>query len=147
MIGRPTDFNEEIAQKICDLILEGNSIRSICSFVNMPHVATVMRWLKDHNDFAKSYTLAKQQYAEFIFDKIVEIADQCPMDKDSIAKARLMIDARKYAVSKLAPKKYGSKIENIEVMESPNIQINIVRATKQIGELMDELSCSSEISQ
>jgi hypothetical protein len=140
MVGRHTDFNDEIAQKICDLILDGNSIRSICSFVDMPHVSTVMRWLKDHNDFAKSYTLAKQQYAEFIFDEILEIADQCPMDKDSIAKARLMIDARKYTVSKLAPKKYGSKVEDVDCDEYQDIQINIVRATKQIGDLMNELS-------
>lgn len=138
-IGRPSDYNEELAKQICNLILEGNSIRAICSFVNMPHIATVMRWLSDNHDFAQHYALAKQQFAEFLFDEILEIADKCPNDSDSVSKAKLMIDARKYTVSKLAPKKYGFKVEGNDKQEAEAIQINIVRATKQISELMDEL--------
>lgn len=140
VIGRPSDFNEAMAEKICSLILEGNSIRSICSFVDMPHIATVMRWLNEHHDFSLSYARAKQQYAEFLFDEILEIADKCPADSDSINKAKLMIDARKYTASKLAPKKYGTKVEDSSHKEAEAIQINIVRAAKPLGELMDELS-------
>lgn len=145
VIGRPSDFNEAMAEKICSLILEGNSIRSICSFIDMPHIATVMRWLNEHSDFSRSYAQAKQQYAEFLFDEILEIADNCPADSDSISKAKLMIDARKYTASKLAPKKYSAKVEDHSQQQTGAIQINIVRATKQIGELMDELSVADDL--
>lgn len=126
--GRPSSYSTEITEKICSLILEGNSIRHICSYVDMPHIATVMRWLNEYPEFSQCYSLAKQQYAELLFDEILDIADQCPPERDAIAKAKLMIDARKYSVSKLAPKKYGLHV-NDELGDDGNesIQINIVR--------------------
>lgn len=129
--GRPSGYSTEITGKICSLILEGKSIRHICSYVDMPHVATVMRWLNEYPEFSQRYSLAKQQYAEFIFDEILDIADHCSPERDAIAKAKLMIDARKYSVSKLAPKKYGLLQVNDELSDSnpETIQINVVRVS------------------
>jgi len=129
--GRPSGYSTEITGKICSLILEGKSIRHICSYVDMPHIATVMRWLNEYPEFSQRYSLAKQQYAEVIFDEILDIADQCPAERDAIAKAKLMIDARKYSVSKLAPKKYGLLQVNDELGDSnpETIQINVVRVS------------------
>lgn len=126
--GRPSGYSTKITGKICSLILEGKSIRHICSYVDMPHIATVMRWLNQYPEFSQRYSLAKQQYAEVIFDEILDIADQCPAERDAIAKAKLMIDARKYSVSKLAPKKYGLLQANDEPTGgNESIQINVIR--------------------
>lgn len=126
---RHSEYTKEIADKICSMVLEGQQIRHICSCVDMPHMATVFRWLNEYPEFAQSYAFAKQQYAELIFDEILDIADQCPPERDAIAKAKLMIDARKYSVSKLAPKKYGLLQTNDEPMDDGNesIQINVIR--------------------
>ena len=104
-VGRPTGYNDEIAEKILDLVIDGQPIRFICSQVDMPSVATVMRWLADYPEFAKQYAQAKEMYAHCIFDEILHIADSC--DPTEVQKAKLMIDARKYIASRLAPKKYG----------------------------------------
>ena len=104
-VGRPTSYNAEITEKIIDLVIDGQPIRFICSQVDMPSVATVMRWLHDYPEFAKQYALAKEMYAHCIFDEIQHIADTC--DPNEVQKAKLMIDARKYIASRLAPRKYG----------------------------------------
>jgi len=111
-VGRPTRYNQTIIDRICELVLDGQPIRFICSMVDMPSLATVMRWLRDYPDFAAMYAQAKEMYAHSVFDEIIHIADTCePMD---VQKAKLMIDARKYVAGKLAPKKYGD-IKQIEL--------------------------------
>ena len=139
-VGRPSGFNQSIANDICNQVLDGQPIRFICSQVDMPSVATVMRWLHDYPEFAKQYAQAKEMYAHCIFDEIQHIADNC--DPTEVQKAKLMIDARKYIASKLAPKKYGDKIEDEQDIEHREITINVKRVTKDIGDLIDELSSS-----
>lgn len=137
-VGRPSGFNQSIADDICNQVLEGQPIRLICSVVNMPSVATVMRWLHEYPAFAKQYAQAKEMYAHCIFDEILHIADTCnPLE---VQKAKLMIDARKLVAAKLAPKKYGDKIEDEQDIEHREITINVKRVTKDIGDLIDELS-------
>ena len=137
-VGRPTGYNAEIIEKIINLVIDGQPIRFICSQVDMPSVATMMRWLSDYPEFAKQYAQAKEMYAHCIFDEIQHIADTC--NPNEVQKAKLMIDARKLVAAKLAPKKYGDKIEHEQDIEHREITINVKRATKNIGDLIDELS-------
>ena len=139
-VGRPSGFNQSIADDICNQVLDGQPIRFICSQVDMPSVATMMRWLSDYPEFAKQYAQAKEMYAHCIFDEIQHIADTC--NPNEVQKAKLMIDARKLVAAKLAPKKYGDKIEHEQDIEHREITINVKRATKNIGDLIDELSSS-----
>jgi len=45
-LGRPTSYNDKMAEKICSLIAEGSSLRSICKRNEMPDKATVKPLLK-----------------------------------------------------------------------------------------------------
>jgi hypothetical protein len=124
--GRPTDFTEEIAELICERLASGESLRAICRDADMPNIRAVMRWLSKNPEFRQQYALAREVQAEFHLDEIVEIADDGTNDymaiRDSegeitgwrengeyIQRSRLRVDARKWAASKLAPKKYGDK--------------------------------------
>ena len=73
-VGRPTSYNAEITEKIIDLVIDGQPIRFICSQVDMPSVATVMRWLADYSEFSKQYAQAKEMYAHCIFDEILHLS-------------------------------------------------------------------------
>jgi hypothetical protein len=134
-MGRPTDFNQEVADRICERISDGESLRSICRDEAMPAKATVFRWLGKHKDFEDQYTRARQEQAESLADEIVNISDEVgqplivegaaimvdgkPMmvvDNASVQHAKLRVEARKWVASKLKPKKYGDKIE----MSGPN---------------------------
>jgi hypothetical protein len=74
----------------------------------MPHYATVMRWLNVHADFRDMYTRAKEEQADLMADRIVEIADGA--SPEDVQVARLRVDARKWAAAKLKPRKYGERV-------------------------------------
>jgi P27 family predicted phage terminase small subunit len=72
-------------------------------------IDTVRKWLAGgHEEFLAQYVRAREEQADYYADEMVEIADTT----DDPQKARLQIDARKWKASKLAPKKYGEKIQH-----------------------------------
>lgn len=125
-MGRPTLYNQEIADLICEKIIEGESLRNICKADDMPNCSTVFRWMISHDDFCKQYDKAKVEQAEMLADEIISIADEehtviksqegkdieVTYDSTAVARNRLRVDARKWVASKLKPKKYGDKIDH-----------------------------------
>lgn len=120
--GRPSLYSQEYADSICDHIASGRSLVSWCQEGDRPSYTSVMRWLDAHESFRENYARARQDQADFLAEEIVQIADDGSNDtyltedgpktnQDVIARSRLRVDARKWYASKLAPKKYGEKVE------------------------------------
>lgn len=124
--GRPSKYTNEIADKICDKIATtSNGLHVICKDESMPCVATVFNWLNDKSKayFLDKYARARELQAELLADEIIEIADDTSNDtltsdegkeyanSEWINRSRLRVDARKWKASKLAPKKYGDKLD------------------------------------
>ena len=122
---RRRSYTREIAYSICERLVEGESLRQICQDTSMPARSTIFVWLEEHEDFARSYTLARQIQIEDLMDEILEIADDSSNDwidaegpdgkkyrvfnPDSIRRSKLRIGARKWLISKLMPKRYSWK--------------------------------------
>ncbi|MEN5300484.1 terminase small subunit protein [Brucella sp. TWI559] len=107
-IGRPTKFTEQLAAHICAEISSGISLRTICGQAGIPSQTTVFRWLSEHKDFREQYARAREAQMEAMAEDILEIADEG--NEDDTQRAKLRIDARKWLMSKMAPKKYGDKL-------------------------------------
>ena len=123
MGGRPSDYSEEIADEICSRITRGESLTAICADKEggwLPSESTVYRWLEAHGEFREKYARAREAQADKFFDEIIAIADApnasidpetgSPVIRDP-QRDRLRVDARKWVASKLAPKRYGDKLE------------------------------------
>lgn len=104
-------YTAEKAAEFCAALADGNTIRKVCKKPGMPSKATVFRWLLEYPEFVKMYEIATDERADTMIDEIVEIADNCKTDADSIRKARLRIDARVEQAQKMKPKKYGAKVQ------------------------------------
>lgn len=129
-VGRPTDYSPELSDLICERLAQGESMRSIARDDSMPAMSTLFKWLRIHTEFAQQYAIAKEESADALVDDMLDIADNqveqplivdgLPMQVDgklvmvkdavSVNHARLRVDARKWAASKLKPKKYGDKV-------------------------------------
>jgi hypothetical protein len=107
MTGRPSSFTQEIADVICERILAGESVRSICSDETMPSLSMVFRWLKASESFREQYAHTREVQAHVIADDTRDIVDNEP----DPARARVMLDQRKWHASKLLPKVYGDRQE------------------------------------
>jgi len=126
VVGRPSSFSQKLADIICERIANGESLRRICSEEKMPGLTTVFAWLRSNQGFQNQYARAREDQAEFYLDEIMAISDDSRGDTEVrvdsqgneydapnnewIQRAKLRVDARKWAMSKLAPKKYGDKI-------------------------------------
>lgn len=108
-MGRPSSYSTEVADMICAEIAQGAALYKLCERDDMPDNATVYRWLEQHAEFRDKYARARDQQQDREVDHIVVIADEA----EDANLARLRIDARKWRASKLAPKKYGDKVETV----------------------------------
>ncbi|GKX60657.1 terminase small subunit-like protein [Leminorella grimontii] len=117
--GRPSDYLPEVAEDICALLADGESLRSICKRQGMPNKATVFRWLRVHEEFRDQYAKATDSRADAVFEEMLDIADDAAEESAAVAKARLQIDTRKWVLSRMNPKKFGDKVtQDIDVKSS-----------------------------
>lgn len=106
-MGRPSSYKPEIAEKICEEIAKGKHLHIICEEDWAPAERTVYQWLNRNPEFAQLYAHARERQQDVFAAQVILIADTV---KDA-AIARNMMDARKWHASKVAPKKWGDKIE------------------------------------
>lgn len=110
-MGRPSSYSEKIADLICLRLAQGDSLRKICRDADMPGESTVYAWLFNDKVFQEKYARAREAQAEPHLEDMLAIADDPDLKADD---KRVRIDARKWAMSKLAAKKYGDK-QQVEV--------------------------------
>lgn len=82
-------------------------------------------YVDEHEDAAEQYARAKGAQLEAMADEMVQISDEALVGTitketkdgtfqevgDNVQRAKLMVDTRKWLLSKLAPKKYGERVE------------------------------------
>jgi len=132
--GRPSVMTGPMIERICARIAKGEALHRMCEEKGMPSQASVFRALERDQAFREKYARAKELQAELYAAQIVEIADDSSkdivIDKDGnaatdhevVARSRLRVDARKWLASKLAPKKYGDKVQVGGADDLPPIQ-------------------------
>lgn len=137
-------YSQEIADKICARLAEGESLNAICKDEGLPAESTVRSWaLDDIQGFAAKYTRARELAYHKLADEIIDIANTPVLgvktkinDKgetettegDMIEHRRLQVDSRKWFLSKVLPKVYGDKLDmtvDATVKGSVSYQANI----------------------
>ena len=96
-------YSAQVASTICDRLVEGESLRAICSDTGMPGRATVFRWIARHKEFRDLYISARDCQAEGLGEEMFEILRDT--GGDNLARARLKALERQAA--RMAPRKYG----------------------------------------
>lgn len=137
-MGRPTIFNQDLADKICEEIVRGKTLIKISKELGFD-LSNLFKWLREKEDFSKQYARAKAEQADILIEEILEIADDAKRDTyfddelgrevtdhEVIARSRLRVDTRKWIASKMKPKKYGDKLDQqLEAAQLPAITINL----------------------
>ncbi|MFD2597514.1 hypothetical protein ACFSQ3_01015 [Sphingobacterium corticis] len=129
-VGRPDIWIEEkraeAIEAIINRICDGESLRSILLYANrdiLPSMSLFLKWVSEDNQLKDQYARAMDIRSDMLFDEILEIADESNADTDLsdegkmiirgdiVQRSRLRIDARKWALSKMQPKKYGDRLD------------------------------------
>lgn len=107
--GRPSAYTQALADEICERLSAGESLRAICRSDRMPTERTVRQWaMEDREGFFPQYTQARDLGLDALADQVLEIADDASIEA---ADKRVRFDARRWYLSKLAPKRYGDKVQ------------------------------------
>ena len=116
-----TEEIDIIFTDILEFIKLGNSLTSALKRDGMPCDNTFDKWCLDETKMTQ-YAQAREKRAEVIFEEILTIADDASgdkkytetgetMDAEYVARSRIKIDARKWMLGKMQPKKYGDKVQ------------------------------------
>jgi len=121
------DEKIEIINKVLFEIENGLSLRKAILKLNIVSRDTFNEWLKVDKELSDQYARSAEERAEYIFEEILDIADDSSNDIDSfdigdginvekvnhenIQRSRLRVDARKWVLGKMQPKKYGDKVD------------------------------------
>ena len=119
--GRPSDYSEDTAKAICERLIGGESLRTICKDAGFPDSSTVYLWLaKEENaQFREQYARAREWQMETLGEEALEIADDATRDTklvgregqevevcntEWVARSKLRVETRKWFMAVLAPK-------------------------------------------
>jgi hypothetical protein len=144
--GRPSAYTVAVADRICRELADGRSLRAICLGGNMPTKHSVFRWLQhpDRDDFRAQYARARELQADTFVDDMVDIADDVSNDTietesgeranaEWISRSKVRIETRRWIAARMAPKKYGDKLEVGGRGEGGAITVEIVRLSEAAG--------------
>lgn len=120
-VGRPTRYTEELGTEVCGMLAQGETIRGLRKHFPRLERSVVWDWLQKYPKFRRQYAMALSERVEERFDQLEEIAADMNIEP---AHKRIMVDARKWVLSKENPAKYGDKV-NIAGQINHNHEHNI----------------------
>ena len=122
--GNKIEFTDELITRICTIISTSKyGLHRICKAnPDLPSVPAILRELSVNAQFRSHYAHAREAQAEFILDEAYDILDDNSGDNiqtengeipnhEWISRSKARADFRKWMASRLAPKKYGDKIQ------------------------------------
>lgn len=114
-VGSPE--RARIAQEVFAGMREGLASWKACKAAGVAQSA-FMEWVSQDAELAEEYARARSDLIERMANEVLEISDQDvevssdgKRDWAAIQKHKLQVDTRKWLLSKMAPKKYGEKLE------------------------------------
>jgi hypothetical protein len=126
----------KVITDICDDVVENkisfneavkNSNISLMSFY---------KWIAANEEIQGIYNYARKVRSDVLFEQIVDISDESA----DFQKDRLRIDARKWVVSKMQPKKYGDRLDVTSGDEPIKTSLNITVADERAKNIIESLN-------
>lgn len=125
--GRPSSCTPELVDEICARLTAGEALNQMCKDPGYPSINSVLRWVReDRFGFYSKYTAAREIGMDIMLEDIVEISNETDvqlrqldeagnpvvmhLNADVIARNRLRVEARKWYLSKVAPKRFGDRV-------------------------------------
>jgi hypothetical protein len=107
------DYTPEKAERILTRLADGEGLNEICRDEDLPAESTVRGWVIDNRDeFAAKYTRARDIGVDCRADRLKDTAASAlGMDGPGVQAVRLMCEVEKWYISKIAPKKYGDRLD------------------------------------
>jgi hypothetical protein len=115
---------QEVFDHFCDEYANNKTWDQICSESGMADESTIRRWIARYPACQVQYLLARERRADRLVDEAMSIADDRQGDTkvdektgktvvnwENVNRSKIRVDVRKWAASRLAPLKWGDKLQ------------------------------------
>lgn len=130
------EYTPEFGQEICDLLIDGKSMNQIGQMDEYPSRHTMLRWLRDNEDFATRCARARRIQGELAVDQHNEIIEEVKAGKLPVDVARVVLSGLEWRAKKLEPRKYGDSLKHTGDKDDPVV----VKDETVTGKLLSMLS-------
>lgn len=147
--AKPERDKAAICQAVLQGMRDGLSAFKACQAAGVPQ-STFNRWVDANAKLAEDYAHAREDLIERMANDVLELADsEVPetgdgkRDWQAIQQRKLQVDSRKWLLSKLAPKKYGDRLELAGDKENP-LQVQTIDASKLSTDVLAQIIAAKD---
>lgn len=147
--AKPERDKAAICQAVLQGMRDGLSAFKACQAAGVPQ-STFNRWVDADAKLAEDYAHAREDLIERMANEVLELADsEVPetgdgkRDWQAIQQRKLQVDSRKWLLSKLAPKKYGDRLELAGDKENP-LQVQTIDASKLSTDVLAQIIAAKD---
>jgi hypothetical protein len=147
--AKPERDKAAICQAVLQGMRDGLSAFKACQAAGVAH-STFLGWVNEDRELADNYAHAREDLIERIASEVMELADsEVPetgdgkRDWQAIQQRKLQVDSRKWLLSKLAPKKYGDRLELAGDKENP-LQVQTIDASKLPTDVLAQIIAAKD---
>jgi Bacteriophage Sf6, terminase small subunit-like len=142
--GRPTLYTPELADEICDVVATNScGISTLCEQnPHWPAKTNLYIWLRKYPDFRNKYTQAKEDQVETYVELMQEVLeeehhyiDENGNKRVDVGLLRVKIDVIKWQAGKLKAKKYGDKLETLQLDKDSELHKSVMEHKHRLDEL------------
>ncbi len=127
---------KKVMEEITGRLVEGESLREICSSKGTPNKKTVLKWLGADPELATIMARAREMLGDVLDDDIHQVIKELRAGTLEPQAAQVIIRALQWRAGKLKPKVYGEKQTidmNHGVQDPEEIVAQALAATKRLG--------------
>lgn len=146
------ELQKDAISEILNRVMEGESVRSILNsgrdHEKLPSNVEFLEWVSEDETLAKQYARAMEWRAEALMEETLEIADYkgddvieyvdrngelvTKTDTEVIQRSKLRVEARQFYARKMAPKKYGDKLDvSGSILNSVPLSVDEIKKARQ----------------
>ncbi|MCD7896657.1 MAG: hypothetical protein LUG50_08300 [Planctomycetaceae bacterium] len=124
--GRPSKYSDAVVDRICTRLVEGESLRRICSDPDMPSLTTIWNWYRREDikeDFLKQFLRARAFQSLVMDGDMQDIADDSSrditegedgeevVDREHIQRSKLRVDTLWRRMKCMNPEMFAEKLD------------------------------------
>ena len=106
------ELTSTITDQICQELMSGKPLTSICRNKDLPSLSTVHRWIDKHPSFAKQILQARRVGTQYYLDKMIEELETVSAKDVGIVREKL--HHYRWLAYKILPRMYGDKQEVVQ---------------------------------
>jgi hypothetical protein len=128
-------------EEVCDWVETRGADGHLLAFSRIKDFpyTTLRDWIAADSSRAQAYATARERRADVMAEELIAIADAEPsrtpqgaVDPAAVAHQRLRVETRRWAASKLAPRRYGDKVE-VDAKVSGNPLAELIERIHRTG--------------